>query len=473
VQVADENNCEKPLSILVAVASYGSTNDAHLQQLLREYRSMPFDVDVVVFSNIEKHLGPDVQCVVGLPSKNPWSLPFAHKKLFAERIDRYDLFIYSEDDVLITERNIRALIRVNSDLRDDEIVGFLRIEKGLDGSLNYPEIHGHFHWTSTSARLRGKYTLAHFTNEHAACYVLTRYQLAKAIESGGFLISPHEGKYDMLCSAATDPYTRCGFEKLIPISHIDEFSVHHLPNKYVNKLGVNSQELQTQITVLLEIAHGEHKPVPLFNTETRLLHSVFSKDYYEPVNDEVLSIIPKEATRILSIGSAAAACERRLVERGNQVTSLPLDPIIGRTPSKFGVEAVFGDFPAAKSAIGAQKFDCLLYINVLQFISDPAELLCLFADLLSPAGTVIISAPNQPYLRYLWRSAKGKNAFGQWRDFKTAGIHNTSIGKVRNWCAKSGLTVEKVLKVLPDRGNRFAFMPWIMAPDFIAVARKA
>ena len=466
---------KKPLKMLVALASYGTANDSYLQELLREYRSMPFDVDIVIFSNIDKKFGSDVQCVVGLPAKNPWSLPFAHKRLFAERRDQYDLFVYSEDDVLITEGNILAFIAVSSELQEGEIAGFLRFELGSDNALNYPEVHGNFHWKSTSARVRGPYTLAHLTNEHAACYLLTRAQLSNAIESGGFLVGPHEGKYDLLCSAATDPYTQCGFEKLVPISHIDDFSVHHLPNKYVNKLGVGRLELETQISALSQIARDGSQPIPLFNAETRLWHGLFSKDYYEPASDELLSSIPSQAIRILSIGSAAGACERRLVERGNRVVCLPLDPVIGSTPTKFGVETVFGDFPTAKSSMANQKFDCLLYINVLQFIPDPAELLRQFADLLRPGGTVIISAPNQPYFRYLWQCARSEKVTMRWRSFDAAGIHNTSIGKVRGWCARSGLKVDKILRIFPDRKHRPAsrFLSSVVATNFIAVARKA
>ncbi len=176
----DENGRNAPLSALVALASYGTSNDRYLEELIREYRSMSFDIDLVVVSNIDKSaLG--VECHVGVPNKDPWSLPFAHKKLFAERADKYDLFIYSEDDMLITEKNLRAFLDVTAALQRDEIAGFLRIEKGANGEENYPDIHDNFHWDPTSVRSRGRYTLAHLTNEHAACYVLTQAQLRMAI----------------------------------------------------------------------------------------------------------------------------------------------------------------------------------------------------------------------------------------------------------------------------------------------------
>ena len=115
--------------VLVAIASYGRGNDRYLAQLGDEYRTMSFDVEIVVLSNIDKNLGPDVETRVGLPSKNPWSLPFAHRKLFAERAETYGLFVYAEDDILITEAHLRAFLEVTADLGDDELAGILRIDK--------------------------------------------------------------------------------------------------------------------------------------------------------------------------------------------------------------------------------------------------------------------------------------------------------------------------------------------------------
>ena len=59
-----------------------------------------------------------------------------------------------------------------------------RFEMGSGGRVNYPDVHAHFHWNPTSVCKRGIYTLAKFTNEHAACYMLTQSQLMKAVDSG-------------------------------------------------------------------------------------------------------------------------------------------------------------------------------------------------------------------------------------------------------------------------------------------------
>src|SRR5271170_2525351 len=100
------------MKILTAIASWGTKNDTYLAQLIREYRSMSFDVDVVVISNLPKPVGPGAEVsLVDLDGRDPYSLPFAHKRIFAERLNDYDLFVYSEDDTLITESNIQAYLK--------------------------------------------------------------------------------------------------------------------------------------------------------------------------------------------------------------------------------------------------------------------------------------------------------------------------------------------------------------------------
>src|SRR5690242_6563867 len=97
---------------------------------------MPWSVDIVVLSNIPKELPGDVEVLIGLPDpSNPWSLPFAHRALFAERRDRYDLFIYSEDDTLVRQGNIEAFLEASQMLRADEIAGFLRSEVDPAGAM--------------------------------------------------------------------------------------------------------------------------------------------------------------------------------------------------------------------------------------------------------------------------------------------------------------------------------------------------
>ncbi len=464
------------IRVLVALASYGAANDHYLDQLVRAYRVMSFDVDVVIVSNIEKPaLG--VECRVGLPNSNPWSLPFAHKALFLERAHDYDLFIYSEDDILITERHLLAFLDVTAVLRDDELAGFLRIEKSADGTISYPDVHSHFHWQPESVRSRGPYTLAHFTNEHAACYVLTQAQLKKAINSGGFLLDPHEEKYDLLCAAATDPYTQCGFTKLIPVSHIEDFTVHHLSNKYIDRMGISGTDMHRQLDVLLSMAHDGAPPDPLIDTETRLRRNAFSKNYYEPVHPQVIAMIPSSARRVLSIGCGWGATEIMLAQSGLQVSAVPLDPVIASNAAEHGVDIVQGGFRSARARLEGQRFDCVLYPNVLHLMRDPVGVLSLFRDVASPDAPIIIQSPNMRSIPTMWTSIRNRRA-DKAGDHDATGVHFTTAGRIREWCDNAGLTIERTVGILHRRAGMLRGVPSAMtglsmAPDFVSVARRS
>jgi len=167
---------------------------------------MPFDVDIVILSEAPKDFGEEVELLVGLPSEDPWSLPFGHKKLFSENVDKYDLFIYTEDDTLIRENNIRAFLRASETLPENLLPGFIRYELYPDGSKNYPEIHGPFHWNPKSVASFGDYAYADLSNDHSACYILSRRQLERALLSGGFAVPPHSGRYDMPISGFDSQY---------------------------------------------------------------------------------------------------------------------------------------------------------------------------------------------------------------------------------------------------------------------------
>lgn len=464
------------LRLLVAIASYGSSNDRHLRRVIEEYRSMSFCVDIVVLSNIEKSDIGDVKCSVGLPNKNPWSLPFAHQNLFSDNVDRYDLFIYSEDDILVSERNIRAFLDVTEFLEENEIAGFLRWERKADGGINYPDVHGCFHWDPELVRSRKGTTFAHFTNEHAGCYILTRAQLRRAIETGGFVVEPHDGKYDLLCTAATDIYTQCGFKKLIPISRFEEFAVHHLSNKYAEKIGVDGEELNRQVDALLANDGKSKKNSKLLVGETKLWRGIYSKDYYEPANDDAISLIPSWARSVLSIGSGLGATERALYEKGLSVTAIPLNNVISEGLRQRGVDVISADFNEARDALNNAKFDCILYLNVLHLIANPTKVLTLFNDVITRDSTIVIQSPNMWSIPEVWRRVRN---FGPGRrsDFNLTGLHWTGVREVQEWCRLSGLAVDRTIgllhrraKMLDGLSSGVATLP--LSPNFITIARR-
>jgi hypothetical protein len=244
------------MKILAAVANYGPFRSGCLDRLIDSLQRMPWRVDIVLHSDRPKEVPDGVSLVVGLPTEDPCSLPFAHKQLFAERQGEYDLFLYSEDDILIGADNVSAFLEATEVLPDGEIAGFFRYELDEQGNRSYPDAHPPFDWVPDSVRTRGRFTFASFSNYHSACYLITRRQLARAVRSGGYLVPAHATWYDLQVTAATDPYRQCGMSRRLCISHLDCFLVHHMPNNYVGVLGTADAVLREQIRGLLRSAES-------------------------------------------------------------------------------------------------------------------------------------------------------------------------------------------------------------------------
>ena len=467
------------MRILAAIANYGTKNQQYLDRLIDEYRSMSFDIDIIVLSDIPKNLGRDIEVKVGLPARNPWSLPFAHKKIFAERAQDYDLFIYSEDDTLVKQRNIEAFLQVTKVLLKNEIAGFLRYEEDADGKRYCTPVHAYYHWVPGSVKSVGEYTFAYFTNEHSACYILTQDQLKRAIASGGYLVGPHEGRYDMLCTASTDPYTRCGFTKIICISHIQDFLLHHLPNKYVGKMGLDFREMYSQVNALLAIEGNQEAQQELCPTMTKLNRSTWDKDYYEKCRGDILDLVPNSSNNILSIGCGYGATEAKLVEKGIQVVAIPLDLIIAISAESKGIEVLpTPNFERAKEHSKDQKFDCILLNNILQHLPNPMEILTECVGLLGEEGCIIIAVPNFDYVKYYYQILMDDKANKNERVFEELHLHLTTPRMVAKWIDQTGLKITGMEYNINNRLRKLVsaslgLLKRYSAPDILLVAKKA
>lgn len=421
------------LSMLVAIANHGTKNDGYAKRVIDEYRGMSLRVDIVVLSNLEKEWGEGVEVRVGYPTADPWSLPFGHKRLFADRLEQYDLFVYTEDDTLLTEAHIGAFLRAADSLPDDCVAGFLREERDAAGNRYISTAHNHFHWDPDSVIVAGGEQFAYFTNEHAALFLLTRDQLRRAIHSGGFLVDPHQSRYDLLVTAATDPYTQCGLRKLVCISQVDDFILEHLPNAYLGKLGLARADFDLQLRALSAAQRGERSRHELLQTESKTWHARWSKSYYEPADADLVNAVGTRAVRVLSIGCGSGSTEAALRDGGHEVCAIALDSVIGALAEARGLEVLCGSRPEVVVALKGRCFDVIVLSNVLHLIEDPVEFLRDFAEFLAADGRWIVRTPNFAYLPTLIKRARGTRGFRGLNSFAAVGLHLTTASTVRRW----------------------------------------
>ena len=434
----------RKLRVLIAIVSFGEKNIQFLKQIIHDYHVMQPDADLVVFSDKPKKLGDKVKVITGLPAQNPWSLPFAHKTCFAENLERYDLFIYSEDDIGVTEVNIQAILDITPQLEAEEIAGYLRYEIGPNGTKFLPDVHDSFYWKPESVRQRETCIIAEFTNEHAGFYILTQAQLRRAIASGGFLQQAHEGRYGLPESAATDPYTSCGFRKVVCISALDDFLVHHMSNRYAGQVGLMFDSFKDQVKTLMHINAGNHPASTLCTAESKFLHCKWSKSRYEKPNDNVLSLVTEDAKTVLSIGCGWGATESRLKQRGATVTALPLDSVIGASAAHLGIEMVYGTWEECLAKLIGRRFDCVHISNLLHLQPNPGFVLEQCAQFVTDGGTMVVVGPNFKRLPVLIRRALRRGDYRKLGSFDQSGISPCGPGSLAKYFRRAGFRLDVV-----------------------------
>jgi len=438
---------ERMPSIFIAIASYGTAQDHYLERLLAEYRKLRMVSRVVVLSNQYKTVrGAEV--VVGLPSSDPYSLPFAHRRLFAENAEKYDLFVYTEDDTFLTEKHIDSFLTMQAKLEKNEILGFIRSETSPEGKKYITSIHHHFRWLPDTVVNRDGEIFAQLSNQHSGCFIATREHLSRAITSGGFLVEPRSWVYGMLETAATDIYTQCGLRRILCLSRIQEFIVPHLANKYFSQMGIPSEELAIQAKTLSDLyQHGDWSG-SLFNPQTKAPGFRWSKNLYDEPDEELLRAVPPSAKNVLSVGSGSGENEDRLRKNGIDVCAVPVDAVFGEALKRRGIRTVEGSLDKVIERMEGEKFDVVLMSGMLHLVDNPVNWLKKLSGLLPPEGFLIADASNTSALLPLlrdWRDGQGRPYSP---DHKSSGAHFVNAKRLRSWCRSSGLEVIRITPLI-------------------------
>ena len=124
------NNKMKP-KILVVITNYGNSQLNCLKRILQEYNKFKKYKLKVILANTEfikdlNYLNLEIQQELFDPSVKLW-LTHKHKKFMYENKYNYDIFIYSENDMLITEKHLDLFLKHSKNLEGTNYIqGFLR-----------------------------------------------------------------------------------------------------------------------------------------------------------------------------------------------------------------------------------------------------------------------------------------------------------------------------------------------------------
>lgn len=233
------------MKILISIAQYGNNQLNLLKKTIAEfqnYKKYQIDITVHVTENIDIN---NVNIVYHHPSIRK-NLVFKHREEFLKKIDNYDLFLYNENDILITENNIDTFLKYDKILPDDYCLGFIRFEKREnDENLYFPDLNPYFGECIAEKTLTvNNHEYFRVFNIHQGCWLLTREKLKKICNTSHFLYENNSLEHGAssifneldwnfkLGGSIKKVYTRDKHD-------LKNCMIHHLSDKYIN---INSPE---------------------------------------------------------------------------------------------------------------------------------------------------------------------------------------------------------------------------------------
>jgi 2-polyprenyl-3-methyl-5-hydroxy-6-metoxy-1,4-benzoquinol methylase len=108
----------------------------------------------------------------------------------------------------------------------------------------------------------------------------------------------------------------------------------------------------------------------------------------------VLSV--RAGSRVLGIGAAEGSVAKLLVDRGCRVWAVEADERAAREAALVCERVITGDVERLdlSGTLGGARFDVVLFLDVLEHLRDPQDVLKRSTEWLAPGGQIIASIPN-------------------------------------------------------------------------------
>jgi hypothetical protein len=234
------------MKLLVSIINWHcSTRDRYLTQILKEYERLlkdDFQVQVVIYRPPLTDQKPRIPRFTKFPYRfvkaeqyTGTDFTWSGRKDVIKAVDDYDLFLYTDDDVLVRRKSILAFIEETRRLPERFIASFNIAEQYRK---TWYALNHHREWPTADALYdiggRPYYVQR---NRHWAGFLCTSQQLRKAIRSGNFATEPTaKEEYGMRAQewAMSNIYFKneCGMLPVVPLDDLNTFKSEHLDKRY-------------------------------------------------------------------------------------------------------------------------------------------------------------------------------------------------------------------------------------------------
>lgn len=225
------------MKILVSITSYKKEKEEYLLKILSEYefisKKLSCSIDILLTTNYTCKIiykGNLHHVVTNFQELERWEYCWENKIRLIEMYHDYDYLIESDDDILISEKNITNYIKLK-DFNQNYIPGFIITE--FD-QKNVQYIQSMLFGSSIGKTfIEQKKKIFVPENIHSACSMVDRNRMYKLLSINKNLTIPKfSDPYDMGCMSVSEIYFY--YKKIIDTNNFNDHLVNHLTSKYIN-----------------------------------------------------------------------------------------------------------------------------------------------------------------------------------------------------------------------------------------------
>jgi hypothetical protein len=226
----------------------------YLNQMIQAANTYPFYTDIFIHTNtifdtdtLTKPTNGEI-FLIGhdLTKKDPMRLPWYIRPLMKSQKDAYDIFIYTEDDILVPKEAIEYWL-TNKDIciRNGCTLGFLRMEVDWEGKEFISDLHNEHSVSQQMTKITNLNSTLYAINDvnpYVAFWIYDKQEFHRFLESPHWnpnALLPMYGVREAAAigMASTRTPDRLYAHTLLPLDTLKVLPacrVYHLANNYVN-----------------------------------------------------------------------------------------------------------------------------------------------------------------------------------------------------------------------------------------------
>ncbi len=178
--------------------------------------------------------------------------------------------------------------------------------------------------------------------------------------------------------------------------------------------------------------------------------------YYENVRNDLIPLIPMDATHILEVGCATGMTGRELKKRnGAFVAGLEFNAEAAREAKKNLDDVIEGDIEKIDLPYSDNTFDCIFFADVLEHLVDPLSALLKVKRLLKKEGTIVASIPNVQFHGVIHKLIEGNWTYEKEGILDETHLRFFTYKEIIKLFSQAGYSIQKVEEVLDPQYEKF------------------